>query len=143
MAEGVFRRMLKDAGIDNVVSTDSAGTHAYHVGSPPDRRGIEVAKRRGVDLEHLRARRVVAEDFSNFHYVLAMDHENYRHLVDMCTTADQRRKVSLFLNFSRNIHTQEVPDPYYGPPDGFERVMELLEEGMQELLLHVRRRHRL
>ena len=143
MAEGVFRRKLKDAGIDNGVFTESAGTHGYHVGSPPDPRGIEAARRRGVDLEHLRARRVVAEDFSNFDYVLAMDHENYRHLVEMCTTPDQRRRVSLFLNFSRHIHTQEVPDPYYGPPGGFERVMDLLEEGMQELLLHLRRCHRL
>ena len=137
-AEGVFRRHVAEAGLDDVVEIDSAGTHAYHVGEPPDMRAQQAAERRGVSLADIRARRVGPDDFERFHYIIAMDEDN---LVMLHEQADEahREKIRLFLEFGSGPET-EVPDPYYGGATGFERVLDLVEDASRGLLESLRTR---
>lgn len=138
-AEGVFRKLVTDAALHDKVFADSAGTHAYHQGEPPDRRAAEAAMRRGYSLDGIRARRVTETDFENFHYVLAMDEDNYGKLREAAGDL-HIEKVRLFLSFATNQATREVPDPYYGGAGGFERVLDLVEEASQGLLDEIRRK---
>ena len=143
MAEGAFRRLLEEAGLTDQVYVDSAGTHAYyHPDSPPDHRGQATALRRGVDLSGIRARLVTVADFAEFDHVLAMDRENFADLQATCRDAELRRRIQLFLDFAPDQPVREVPDPYYGGPDGFERVMDLIEAAAQGFLVHLRKHHR-
>ena len=137
-AEGVFRHFVVDAGLDDLFEIDSAGTHAYHVGEPPDRRAQEAAARRGFSLADIRARRVAAEDFERFHHIIAMDQDN---LVMLHEQADSthREKIRLLLEFGSGPET-EVPDPYYGGATGFERVLDLVEDASRGLLETLRQR---
>lgn len=137
-AEGVFRHIVEAAGLGDRFEIDSAGTHAYHVGESPDRRAIAAAQKRGVSLQNIAARRVKDSDFENFDYILAMDKENQRRLLDK-SPAKHRSKVHLFLNFSAGDET-EVPDPYYGGSAGFERVLDLVEMASQDLLESLKQR---
>ena len=139
MAEGVFKHHVKQAGLDGRISTDSAGTHDYHVGEPPDPRAQRAAKRRGYDLSVLRARQVGPGDISGFDHVLAMDKQNLRLLERMCPS-QHAHKLKLFMEFSTSHALREVPDPYYGGEQGFERVLDMVEQAAQELLDHLRRR---
>jgi protein-tyrosine phosphatase len=144
MAEGVFRRMLEGVGLNEKIYVDSAGTHSYHIGAPPDSRGQATALRRGVDLRGIRARRVVEADLIEFDYVLAMDRDNFDHLQALCEEESQlKSRLHLFLDFAPDLPEREVPDPYYGGPMGFERVMDLIEEAAQGLLVHIRKRYRI
>jgi protein-tyrosine phosphatase len=144
LAEGVFRRMLEGVGLDEKVYVDSAGTHSYHIGAPPDTRSQATALRRGVDLRGLRARRVEEADLIEFDYVLAMDRDNLEHLLVLCQEQPElRSRIQLFLDFAPDLPEREVPDPYYGGSTGFERVMDLVEEAAQGLLVHIRRRYRI
>lgn len=139
-AQGVFRKLVSDAGLDGQINTDSAGTHAYHVGNSPDRRAQETAERRGVDLSDLVARRVTAEDFAAFDYVLAMDQDNLFALKDICP-AGMTERLYLFMDFAPDLPASEVPDPYYGGPAGFERVFDLVEAASTGLLAHIQQHH--
>lgn len=139
-AEGVFARALADHNMSYDIQVDSAGTHAYHVGDPPDSRAIKAAGRRGIDLSGLRARRIKQEDFDRFDYVLAMDKENLRFLESMCPN-EHTHKLKLFLFFADHLVESEVPDPYYGGPGGFERVLDLVEDGSQALLDYLMAEH--
>ena len=143
VAEGVFRRMLEGVGLSEKIDVDSAGTHAYRIGAPPDTRSQATALRRGVDLRHLRARRVTVADFAEFDYLLAMDRDNFEDLLELCQDPALRHRVRLFLDFAPHLPEQEVPDPYYGGPGGFDRVMDLIEEAAQGLLLYIREQHQL
>jgi protein-tyrosine phosphatase len=137
-AEGVFRHHVAEAGLDALFEIDSAGTHAYHVGEPPDRRAQEAATRRGVSLADIRARRVAAEDFERFHHIIAMDEDNLVMLHEQADAA-HRDKIRLFLEFGSGPET-EVPDPYYGGTTGFERVLDLVEDASRGLLEALRQR---
>lgn len=138
-AEGVFRKFVGDAGLDAQIRVDSAGTHAYHVDQPPDRRARLAAEQRGYLLRNIRARRVAAEDFEQFDYILAMDQDNLRLLQDDAPE-HQRHKIRLFLEFSESRRGMlEVPDPYYGGTSGFERVLDLVEEASRGLLETLKR----
>jgi protein-tyrosine phosphatase len=139
-AEGVFRKLLEGEGLGAVVGTDSAGTHGYHVGEPPDRRARETALRRGIDLGDLRARQVTPEDFSTFEYVLAMDEANYRDLSQICPRAAKKR-LMLFMDFAPHLRTKEVPDPYYGGKSGFETALDMVEAASEGLLADIKRRY--
>lgn len=139
MAEGVFRKMVDDAGFAEHVEVDSAGTHAYHTKEPPDPRAQEAAARRGVDIGRLRGRQATAEDFRRFDYVLAMDHENHANLRALCP-AGQEHKLRLFLEFAVTATERAVPDPYFGGVSGFDRVLDLIEDAAQGLLADVRAR---
>lgn len=136
-AEGVFRRQVREAGLDDVVLSDSAGTHDYHIGEAPDRRAREAARRRGYDLSALRARRVSVEDYARFDLVLAMDEHNLQLLKQQCPR-EHAHKLQLFLAFGQNENVREVPDPYYGGAQGFEHVLDLIEDAAQGLLRHIR-----
>lgn len=136
-AEGVFRKLVVEEGLIDHIEIDSAGTHAYHIGKPPDHRAQAAALRRGVDLSALRGRQAVREDIERFHYVLAMDEENYEHLLAMCPEGMEER-VRLFLEFAPHRSERNVPDPYYGGPAGFDRVLDMVEEAARGLLADIR-----
>lgn len=131
-AEGVFRHYVEKAGLSETIVIDSAGTHAYHVGHPPDRRSEEAAERRGFSLAGIRARRVQADDFEAFDLVLAMDEDNLRRLQAESDPA-QHSRIRLFLEYGSGPE-REVPDPYYGGASGFERVLDLIEDASKGLL---------
>ena len=136
-AEGVFRKLLQEKAPDLDVQVDSAGTHAYHVGDPPDPRAQRAAERRGVDLSGQRARRVTERDFGHFELVLAMDELNRVTLLDICPQ-EYRERVRLLLEFAPQLGRADVPDPYYGGANGFEHVLDLVEEAAAGVLAHLR-----
>jgi len=139
-AQGVFRALLQREGLSERILTDSAGTIAYHVGEKPDRRAMQTAMKRGVDLSDLRARRTRAEDFEAFDYVVAMDHANYNDLREICPPGYEDR-LHLFLDFAPHRPEDEVPDPYYGGVAGFDRVYDLIEDASRGLLKHILANH--
>ena len=132
-AEGVFRRAVAERAPDLGIEIDSAGTHDYHVGDPPDPRSIAAASRRGVDLSHLRARMVSDEDFERFDLIIAMDRLNRATLLDR-SPEPFRERIRLFMEFAGSGEIEDVPDPYYGGTPGFERVLDLAEEAAAGLL---------
>jgi len=132
-AEGVARRLVEREGLGDCVAIDSAGTHAYHVGEPPDRRARQAAARRGYDLSAIRARQVEAADFLRFELILAMDRANLAALEELCPEG-QKHKLRLFLSYARRAREDEVPDPYYGGGSGFERVLDLIEDAAEGLV---------
>jgi len=136
-AEGAMRAMLAEAGL--AAEVDSAGTHGYHAGEPPDERSQAHALRRGYDLSRLRARQLVAADFERFDLVLAMDDDNLAQAARLCPPA-QRHKLQLLMAYAPDAGSRVVPDPYYGGPEGFERVLDLVEAGCDGLLAALRGR---
>jgi len=125
--------MIANAGLSEQIIVDSAGTHGYHVGEPPDLRMQEAAARRGYDLSGLRARKFVRDDFQRFDLVLAMDRDNHALLSSLAgATADS--KLRMMMQYARRFDEKDVPDPYYGGPSGFERVLDMLEDAVQGLL---------
>jgi protein-tyrosine phosphatase len=141
-AQGVFAHLVESQGLTSLIQIDSAGTHAYHVGEPPDVRATQAAKKRNIELGSQRARRVTGDDFLDFDYVLAMDRNNYDDLISLCPTEHQS-KLYLFLEFATGLGEDEVPDPYYGGITGFERVLDMIELASQGLLAEIRPQHRL
>jgi protein-tyrosine phosphatase len=138
-AEVVFKEVAAREAPDLTFQVDSAGTAAYHIGQAPDPRTRAAALRRGYDLSPLRARVVEELDFEQFDLILAMDHENLSALKHRAPHgADDR--VRLFLEFSPELGTTDVPDPYYGGANGFEEVLDLVEAASRGLLRHVRER---
>jgi len=133
-AEGVFRKLVTQAGLGARIGADSAGTHGYHVGEPPDPRTQAAAAKRGYDLSVLRARKVERADFQRFDLILAMDHDHHAILSRMAPVAVSH-KLRLMMAYARRFSESEVPDPYYGGPQEFERVLDLLEDAAQGLLL--------
>jgi protein-tyrosine phosphatase len=142
-AEGVFRNLLAARAPQLQIELDSAGTHDYHVGEPPDRRTIAAARRRGIDLAALRARTVRASDFTYYDLIVAMDEENLRELRSRAPAAAHSR-LRLMMEFAPSATMRAVPDPYYGTAQGFEQVLDLLEEAaeglLQEVLMQAERR---
>jgi protein-tyrosine phosphatase len=136
-AEGVFVRLLRERAPELAVEVDSAGTHDYHVGEPPDRRAIAAAARRGVDISTLRARRVDAEDFARFDLILAMDQDNRSTLLRL-SPASFHDRIRLLMEFAGEVEGMlDVPDPYYGGAVGFERVLDLVERAGEGLLREI------
>ncbi|WP_295392545.1 low molecular weight protein-tyrosine-phosphatase [uncultured Thiodictyon sp.] len=140
-AHGVFRHLVREAGQEAAIQIDSAGTHAYHVGEPPDARATATARARGVDISDLRARRASSEDFLCYDYVLAMDQDNYHSLARICPPG-MEPKLSLFMDFAPDLKCREVPDPYYGGSRGFDQVFDLVEAAARGLLDHLIREGR-
>ncbi|MBW8845912.1 MAG: low molecular weight phosphotyrosine protein phosphatase [Burkholderiales bacterium] len=130
-AEGVMRAKLAAAGLD--VEVDSAGTHGYHVGDPPDERSQAHAARRGYDLSTLRARRLEAADFGRFDLVLAMDGANLAQAQRLCPPG-QRHRLKLLMDYAPHAGRAHVPDPYYGGAAGFDDVLDLVEAGCDGLI---------
>ena len=138
-AHGVFRELVREEGLEDRIAIDSAGTHAYHVGNPPDQRAQATARSRGIDLSDLRARQVTADDFWDYDYILAMDQDNYAILRSQCP-AEARQRLHMFLDFAPEQGVREVPDPYYGGAQGFDHVFDLVEAASRGLLADIRRR---
>lgn len=132
-AEGVLREKAKQRGLADRIQVASAGTHDYHVGEAPDARAIRHATQRGYDLSRQRARQVSRDDFAAFDYILAMDRSHLR-LLRSIAPADARARVALYLDTSAASRGQDVPDPYYGGPEGFERVLDMVEEAADRWL---------
>ena len=140
-AEGVARALSAQRGVEHLYEFDSAGTHGNHVGKPPDPRAVAAAMRRGYDLAPLRARRVTEFDFVRFDYLLAMDSQHLEFLQHACPP-EHRKKLGLFLNFSESFDLDEVPDPYYGGAQGFEHVLDLVEDAAIQLILRLISNHK-
>ncbi len=136
-AQGVFRKRLEMAELADVIESDSAGTHSYHVGAPPDRRAQAAAARRDIDISDLRARRVTEEDFGQFELVVAMDRDNLVELEALCPP-EFRERLVLMMDYAPHRQESEVPDPYYGGSNGFEQVLDLLEDAVDGLLQQIR-----
>jgi protein-tyrosine phosphatase len=129
-AEAVLRHKLREAGLGNIVTVDSAGTHGWHAGSPPDSRSMAHAQRRGYDLAPLRSRLVRAADFEAFDYILAMDWDNLSVLEEQCPP-QHRPKLGRLTQHARHHATDVVPDPYQGGAAGFEHVLDLVEDACE------------
>jgi protein-tyrosine phosphatase len=135
-AEGMFRRLVTEAGLDQRIAASSAGTIDYHVGGQADRRTRLAAKRRGIDLDEHVARQLEPADFDRFELLLAMDRVHLKAL-RLMATAGRMEQVDLFLNFAPELGLRDMPDPYYGGADGFERVLDLCQAGAAGLLDHI------
>ena len=131
-AEGVFRHYVEQAGLSDKITIDSAGTAEWHIGKAPDPRTVAAAAKRGYDLSPLRGRQAQAEDFAKFDLILAMDKSNLRNL-QAIQPADAKAELALYLP-RFGISPDEVPDPYYGGEDGFELVLDMLEQASEVLL---------
>ncbi|MEW6133781.1 MAG: low molecular weight protein-tyrosine-phosphatase [Pseudomonadota bacterium] len=137
MAEGIFRREIARAGLQDEVRIDSAGTHDYHIGAPPDARAQNAISRRGVDISGLRGRQVGHEDFEKFDYILAMDKANLG-ILKRNAPAHAQDKIRLLLSYSRKYPNQEVPDPYYGGIRGFDENLDMIEDAVEGLIDEIR-----
>jgi protein-tyrosine phosphatase len=133
----VFRHRVREAGLEHLFLIDSAGVASYHIGDPPDTRSIRAAKERGFEIHDLRARAVKKSDFEEFDLILAMDEGHYRALERM-KPARARAKIAMFLDFvGDHRKSSNVPDPYYGGPADFALVLDLVEDGVDGLLVHL------
>lgn len=143
-AEAVFRKMVRDQGLEEVILIESAGTTDFHEGQAADSRARETARKRGIDMEDIRARRVTVEDFTRFDYLLAMDRSHLRELQARGSRlgADTGgTRLRLFMEFADEPALPEVPDPYYGDGDGFAKVFHMIEAASRGLLEEIRRNH--
>ena len=136
-AEGVFRAQVDAAGLADTIHVDSAGTHGYHLGEPPDSRSQAAARRRGIELGHLRAREVSVLDFERFDYIVALDRGHVRILNGFCPAGEEHR-IRAMLEFAPNLPATDVPDPYYGGAEGFEQVLDMIETAAAGLLAEIR-----
>ena len=137
MAEGIFRRHVEAAGLSHAFHIDSAGTGRWHAGEPPDPRAQSCLLGRGVDISGLRARQFTAKDFDQFDHILVMDSTNLNDVLYHARTDADRARVRKFLSFGKGDPDSDVPDPYFGGGDGFERVFDMLDEAARGLLSHV------
>ena len=138
-----MRRLIEEAQLEAHIEIDSAGTGAWHVGEPPDKRARAAGKQRGLDVRG-RARKVVLEDFERFDYVVAMDRSNRSDLRQLAPNGNAERRIELLRNFDpESPADSDVPDPYYGGDDGFARVLDICESACRGLLQHIRERHEL
>lgn len=138
-AHGVFQSLVDEQGLGESIQVDSAGTHSYHIGSPPDLRSQAAAQSRGIDLTGLRARRFVTTDFTEFNYLLGMDHANLADMIALKPDETSAR-VKLMLEYSDRFEQQEVPDPYFGD-DGFDQVFDMIDDAARGLLRDIRSQH--
>lgn len=137
-AEGVFQHKVNQAGLEDKIKVDSAGTSAFHVGEPPDKRSQQEAQQSGYDLSYIRSRKADAKDFVDFDLVIAMDLENY-HNLSLLKTNGYDDKLKLFIrDYAPDLGIEEVPDPYYGGSDGFTKVLEMIEIASDKLLEEVK-----
>jgi protein-tyrosine phosphatase len=137
-AEAVFRRTVAYAGLEDRIECDSAGTHGYHIGEPPDQRAQQAAMPRGYDMGNLRGRKVGTKDFEQFDHIVAMDRHNLALLEDMCPK-QHANKLALYCDFHAEYAGREVPDPYYGGPQGFEQVLDMIEAVSDSLVARLRK----
>ncbi len=138
-AHGIFQTLVDEAKLSDIIEVESAGTHNYHIGNPPDLRSQDTARNNGIDLSGLRARRFLSQDFDDFDYLIGMDKNN---LVDMLSIKPEHytAKVGLMLEYSDKYQQVEVPDPYFGN-DGFDLVFDMVSDASAGLLRHIREKY--
>lgn len=128
-----MRQLVDAAGLDEVINIDSAGTLGYHAGEPPDARMVAAAARRGIRMTGA-ARAITRDDLRNFDWILVMDDDNLANVTRLAADAEQRGKIHRMVEFCRHVEADRVPDPYYGGEQGFEHVLDLLEDACAGLL---------
>ena len=138
-AHAVFQSKVRQAGLQNKIVVDSAGTGNWHIGDPPDARSVEVAEHNGYDMSGIFARQICTEDIQHFDYILAMDKKNIEE-IQRNRYNNKSNTLDYFLSFSENAEPLEVPDPYFGPEDSFEHVLKLIEDASDGLLDSIRQR---
>lgn len=139
-AHAVFRQLVREQNLEDLIEIDSAGTAAFHIGKSPDERSTQVARGRGIEMKDLRARKVDFGDFIVYDYILAMDESNYSNLRDLALP-EHFDKISMFLDFAEDWDEREVPDPYYGGSEGFDRVFDMVTDASEGLLRHIQEKH--
>jgi protein-tyrosine phosphatase len=132
-AEGVFRKRLRESHLEDKVDVASAGTHGYHIGEAPDQRTQRAASRRGYDLSSIRARKIAPQDLDYFDLILAMDRNSLEALHLVCPP-ERTERLGLFMDYSKNFEDDEVPDPYYGLGQGFDLVLDMVEDATKGLI---------
>ena len=132
-AEGIFKKLVKDQGLSDKITVDSAGTAGYHNGELPDPRMRQHGARRGYDFDTY-SRMFIEEDYDRFDIILAMDDNNYRNILRLSPDVESQKKVHRMVDFSRKYGHDHVPDPYYSGAEGFELVLNLLENACAGLL---------
>ena len=140
-AHGVFQSLVEEQGLNDAIEVESAGTHGYHIGSPPDTRSQATALENGVDLSGLRARQFLSNDFIEFDYVIGMDNANIENMLSI-KPEQSPAILNLMLEYSEKFDAKEIPDPYFGD-DGFDRVFDMVEDASTGLLLFIRESHSL
>ncbi|NNE64202.1 MAG: low molecular weight phosphotyrosine protein phosphatase [Gammaproteobacteria bacterium] len=140
-AHGVFQALVNEHKLNDAIGVESAGTHSYHIGSPPDLRSQATALKNDVNLSGLKARRFIREDFDKFDYIIGMDASNIADIRSI-EPDDHEATVALMLDYSKKYSRKEVPDPYFGN-DGFDMVFDMIEDASMGLLDHIRRKHNL
>ena len=133
-ADGILRHKLREQGLNEMVTTDSVGTHSYHIGEPPTQTGLKLASKRGYDYSDLRARQLSAKDFEEFDMILAMDF-GHRDIIREKCPPEYQNKISMFLDYSP-FDIKEVQDPYYGGPQDYEDMLDVIETGVINLVNH-------
>lgn len=141
IAQGVFEDLVRSEGLQEQIISDSAGTLSYHAGSPPDRRARKAASARGIDLESQRARQITPEDMREFDYVVVMDRGNYEEVLPLARRDGASARFGMFLDYAPELEEDEIPDPYFGDGDGFERAMDLAEAASKGMLADIKQRH--
>ncbi len=137
VAEAIFNELVRQKELSHRFHADSAGTAAYHVGESPDPRSLQNARKNGIYLEHV-ARQFIESDFNRYDYILAMDHDNLRHILKLAPdSGNHRDSVYLMRSFQSSPDSLDVPDPYYGGGDGFQKVFDILEDANGKLLEHL------
>lgn len=142
MAEGTFRAAIRDAGLENHFTVDSAGTIGYHEGEAPDPRARETAQKNGIDISAQKSRKVTLADFETFDYILAMDDENVNDLLARCPE-EHKHKITLFLSHAPHLPISEMPDPYYGHDKGFDMCFSAAVDASTGLLTLIKKEQRL
>ncbi|KLN60723.1 phosphotyrosine protein phosphatase [Kiloniella spongiae] len=135
-ADGILRHKLQESGLSAFITTDSVGTHSYHIGEPPTTTGLKLAAKRGYDYSDLRARQISAKDFETFDMILAMDFGHREIACRKCHPKHQN-KISMFLDHSP-LEDKEVKDPYYGGPQDYEEMLDVIETGVSNLVKHLK-----
>lgn len=136
-AEAYLVHRLNQEGLSNHVNVESAGTHGYHTGEAPDRRGRAAALRRGINMDHLRARPVRPHDMEEFSLLIAMADEHYSALM-RAARGDEKQKIYYFSDFTPDLGVKSIPDPYYGGDSDFEYMMDLIEKGTEGIINHIK-----
>ncbi|MNX99863.1 Low molecular weight protein-tyrosine-phosphatase YfkJ [compost metagenome] len=141
LGEGIFRHLVQDAGLADRFEIDSAGTGNWHAGKPPHHGSQRVAKERGLDISGQRARQIQIEDLDDYDYVVAMDTQNFTDIRDLDPLRKTSAQVVRMMDFAPARGLTDVPDPYFGGPEGFDHVYDLVEEASRGLLEHIARAH--
>jgi protein-tyrosine phosphatase len=141
LAEGIFKKLVNEAGLESVIESDSAGTSRWHIDEPPDTRSIQIAARNNIRLDHL-GKQVLRNDLNKFDYILAMDTDNLENILKLEVPGQEyRAKVMLMREFDDERSGADIPDPYYGGENGFQHVFDLLEESLGNFLGFLTREH--